>query len=55
MTFKGTFDRATLQHVVRIAADEVLRRAPRMMRVADRVDFVQVLVQVVAHAGARIC
>ena len=35
-----------LQHVVRIAADEVFGRAPRMMRVADRVDLVQVL----AHA-----
>ena len=56
-----------LQHVVRIAADEVFRRAPRVMRVADGVDFVQVVVQVLAqvlvqvflqivtHAVALIC
>src|SRR5580698_831616 len=37
-----------LEHVVRIAADEVLRRAPRMMPIADGINLVHVL----AHAGA---
>ena len=36
-----------LQHVVRIAADEVLRRPPRVLPVADRVNLVHVL----GHAG----
>jgi hypothetical protein len=36
-----------LQHVVRIAADIILRRGPRVMAVADGVDFVDV----VAHGG----
>ena len=32
-----------LQHIVRIAADEVLRRAARMMPIADRINLVHVL------------
>ena len=39
-----------LQHVVRIAADEILRRLARMVPVADRVD----LVDVVAHGCSPI-
>jgi hypothetical protein len=37
-----------LQHVMRIAVDEIGRRAAVVMAVTDRVDFVQV----VAHAGS---
>ena len=32
-----------LQHVVRIAVDEIRRRTARMMAVTDRVDFVDVV------------
>ena len=36
-----------LQHIVRIAADEIRRRAPFMVAVADGIDFMQVI----AHGG----
>ncbi len=43
-----------LQDIVRIAADEVFARSPRVMRVADRVDFVRVLVQVLAQVLVQV-
>src|SRR5262249_11890689 len=42
-----------LQHVVRIAADEILRRTARMLAVADGVDLVDVIAHVLSSEPLR--